>query len=287
MWKEVYELSAFVKDGQGGNPAGVVLNTEGLNEKQMREIARELGYSETAFVLKAMNADFQIRYFTPKEEVDLCGHATIATFSLLSQKGMIQKGDYLMETKAGRLSVNLIEDGSVFLLQKLPEFSRVLPRDEIAASLGIEENELHQELPIQIVSTGLRDIIIPVQSLSILNELKPNFSLIKEISQKYRVVGYHVFTLHTLFGSTAHCRNFAPLYDIEEESATGTANAALACYLEKHGRGNHWDPFIFEQGYTMDRPSEILVHLGKGENGLSNVLVGGKSSRYKMKKILV
>jgi PhzF family phenazine biosynthesis protein len=167
----------------------------------------------------------------------------------------------------------------VFLQQKLPVFGQVLPSVDIAASLGIEKEDLNQALPIQIVSTGLRDIMIPVNSLSVLKQLKPNFSHIKEISEKYQVIGYHVFTLETVHDSTAHCRNFAPLYDINEESATGTANAALACYLEQYGlKGN---PFIFEQGYVMDRPSEIIVQLERNATGLTNVSVGGKASGYK------
>jgi PhzF family phenazine biosynthesis protein len=287
MRKEVFELSAFVKDGQGGNPAGVVLNADDLSVNQMKEIACKLGYSETAFVLSAENADFHIRYFTPNEEVNLCGHATIATFSLLSQKGIIQTGKYLIQTKAGLLNVHLNDDESVFLQQRLPEFGQVLTNEEIAASLGIEKDDFNQELPIQIVSTGLPDIMIPVKSLSILKQLKPNFSHIQEISQKYQVIGYHVFTLETLHASTAHCRNFAPLYDIDEESATGTANAALACYLERYGNGNQLDPFIFEQGYVMNRASEIIVHIDRNEYGLSNVSVGGKSAGYRVKQVLV
>jgi PhzF family phenazine biosynthesis protein len=287
MWKEVYELNAFVKEGQGGNPAGVVLNANDLNENQMKEIARILGHSETAFVLPATNADFHIRYFTPNEEVDLCGHATLATFSLLLEKGMIHPYNYQIQTKAGRLRVDVNDDKSVFLQQKLPVFGQTLPEKDIVASLGIEKNELHQDLPIQIVSTGLPDIMIPVKSHSVLNGLKPDFSLIKEISQKYQVIGYHVFTLESLHASTAHCRNFAPLYDIEEESATGTANAALACYLEKYGKGNQSDSFIFEQGYILDRPSEIIVHLDRNSNGLANVSVGGKSSQNRMVRVVV
>jgi PhzF family phenazine biosynthesis protein len=287
MWKEVFELSAFVKDGQGGNPAGVVLNADDLSVNQMKEIACKLGYSETAFVLSVENADFHIRYFTPNEEVNLCGHATIATFSLLSQKGIIPTGNYLIQTRAGLLNVRLNEDESVFLQQKLPVFGQVLSNEEIAASLGIEKDDFDQELPIQIVSTGLPDMMIPVKSLSILKQLQPNFSHIKEISQRYQVIGYHVFTLETLHASTAHCRNFAPLYDINEESATGTANAALACYLERYDNGNQLDPFVFEQGYVMNRPSEIMVHIERNENGLSNVSVGGKSSGYRVKQVLV
>jgi PhzF family phenazine biosynthesis protein len=284
--REVYELSAFIKDDEGGNPAGVVLGTIGLNEYDMRVIARKVGHSETAFVFPSTIADFNIRYFTPNEEVDVCGHATIATFSLMCQKKIVHHGSYLIETKSGLLRVSVNEDDSVFLQQNKPIFGELLSKEEIAHSLGINEDHLMEDLPIQIVSTGLSDIIIPVKSLSVLNTLSPNYPLIKELSQKYSVIGYHVFTLETLFeSSSAHCRNFAPLYEIDEESATGTANAALACYLSKYTKSDQNTLYRFEQGYAMNRPSEIVVNLEFHSEEMINVQVGGYSSAYKQHKV--
>jgi PhzF family phenazine biosynthesis protein len=286
MWRDVYELNAFTKDGAGGNPAGVVLESVGLTEEDMREIARIVGFSETAFVLPSTEADYQIRYYTPNEEVDVCGHATIATFSLLLQKHLIQKGTYSIKTKSGLLNVTVNADQTVFLEQNRPIFKEILPSKEIVRSLGIEEDHLMPHFPIQIVSTGLPDIIIPVKNLSVLKQLDPNYSLIKEISKRYNVIGYHVFTLETILpDSTSHCRNFAPLYGINEESATGTANAALACYLATYN--NEKNSFWFEQGYVMDLPSEIAVSINYHENEMTNVQVGGLASHYKERRISI
>ncbi|HYK73186.1 MAG TPA: PhzF family phenazine biosynthesis protein [Pseudoneobacillus sp.] len=286
MWVDVYELSAFTIEGTGGNPAGVVLETAGLTVADMQEIARLVGFSETAFVFPSSKADYQIRYFTPNEEVDICGHATIATFSVLLQQKLVIPGTFLIETKSGLLNVTVNENDSVFLEQNQPNFGEIIPVEEIAQSLGIEEADLIPELPIQIVSTGLPDIIIPVKNLSVLKNINPNFPLIKEISKKWNVIGYHVFTLETLQSSSAHCRNFAPLFGINEESATGTANAALACYLSKY-RVVDKDHIHFEQGYVMNRPSEIAVKLAFDAGEISNVQVGGFSSLYEKRRILI
>ena len=86
---KVYTLNAFTDDVSGGNPAGVVLDADNLTEKQMQGIAKKVGFSETAFVMSSDSADFRVRFFTPSDEVDLCGHATIATFKLLLLKGRI------------------------------------------------------------------------------------------------------------------------------------------------------------------------------------------------------
>ncbi|WP_028401578.1 PhzF family phenazine biosynthesis protein [Ectobacillus panaciterrae] len=287
MRTKVYILSAFTKDGEGGNPAGVVLDTKDLTEKDMQVIASTLGFSETAFLLPSINSDYKIRYFTPNEEVDVCGHATIATFSLLLQNRIVNPGIYTTETKAGILDVQIHENHMVFLQQNLPSFLEVLPFEEIIESLCMNKVQLMPNMPIQIVSTGLRDIIVPVKSLTDLLEINPDMKEITEISRKYNVTGYHVFTLETLHDSTAHCRNFAPLYDIPEESATGTSNAALACYLVKYNDKTEKKErtFTFEQGYRMDSPSEIMVNVSVHSGNFVNVQVGGFTSTFKEKWI--
>ncbi len=278
-----YTLNSFAKTPDGGNPAGVVLNADALTEKQMKKIAKIIGFSETAFVMQSDKADFKVRFFTPKEEVDLCGHATIAAFYTLASKEQIAPGKYKQETKAGVLSVEASENLTVMMEQKTPSYSEIIEKAEIADSLNIAVEELQADLPVQIVATGLRDIIVPVRSIDILNSIKPDFEKVSDISRKYNTVGYHVFTTETLYGSTAHCRNFAPLYSIPEESATGTSNGALACYLFKYGIINADQPghIIIEQGYSMNKPSEILVSLKTDDKDILKVWVGGQALNLK------
>lgn len=287
MKVSTYILEAFTKDGAGGNAAGVVLDTQHVNEEDMQAIASDLNVSETAFLFSSTVADYQIRYFTPAEEVDLCGHATVALFSLLKQRNEIKEGSYTIETRAGVLQVKIDRNNRVFVQQNLPQFLEIIPPESIERSLNISSDMLVEDLPIQIVSTGLRDIIVPIKTRSDLLRIQPNMNEIAEISKKYGVIGYHVFTLDTLHNSSAHCRNFAPVVDIPEESATGTSNAALACYLVKHGYGEadqSHHTFYFEQGYSLGKPSEIMVQLFTKDRRISNVYVGGYSSMVTKQK---
>lgn len=114
---KVFTLNSFAKTLEGGNPAGVVLDADNLTEKQMMYISKEVGFSETAFVSKSNKADFKVRFFTPTDEVDLCGHATIATYFLMWNKQLIKSGNYTQETKAGILGIEAGKDGTVFMDQ--------------------------------------------------------------------------------------------------------------------------------------------------------------------------
>lgn len=279
MKVKAYTLNSFAKCIEGGNPAGVVLNADDLSEDNMKKIAGIIGFSETAFVMKSELADFKVRFFTPNEEVDICGHATIGTFSTLLSKRLIKPGKYLQETKAGILSVELKEDFSIMMNQNAPSYHQTISREEIADSLNITINEMIEELPVQIVSTGLRDILVPIKNIDMVNAIKPNFEKVSEISSKYNTIGYHIFTLESLNDSNAYCRNFAPLYGIPEESATGTSNGALACYLFKYDKikSDNANHIIIEQGYSMEKPSEIIVALKTEGEEVIEVKVGGKA----------
>ncbi|MDF2521743.1 MAG: PhzF family phenazine biosynthesis protein [Clostridia bacterium] len=272
-----YKLSSFAKDIYGGNPAGVVLNSGLLTEEQMMSLAKTVGYSETAFISKSDRADFKIRFFTPNSEVDLCGHATIAAFSLLKQKNIIGLGEYTQETKAGVLRISIHED-AIFMEQNRPQFFEIIPTAELCGCIGINSDEFDQTIPAQVVSTGIRDILVPVRDEETLRNLKPDMQEIEKISIKYNVTGLHVFAINHNSESTAVCRNFAPLYDIPEESATGTSNGALACYLYRYGRLNApLDGINIEQGSFMNRPSIIKAMLKIKGREIKEVWVGGKA----------
>ena len=283
MKVKVYTLNAFGKTNTGGNPAGVVLDADNLNEDQMKQIAKEVGFSETAFVMDSHIADFKVRFFTPNNEVDLCGHATIASFFLLSSLEIISQGSYSQETKAGVLNIDIEEDGTIYMTQTSPIFSDILNKEEIAYSLSISSDSISSQLPIEVVSTGLPDIIIPVKSLDDLFSIIPDFDEISRISKKYNAVGYHVFTFETENDSIAHSRNFAPLLGIPEESATGTATGALVSYLYKYNKisKDNMDDLNFEQGYSMNMPSEIKARLEINNKEISAVKIGGKGSNIK------
>lgn len=275
---DVYILPAFTRGGAGGNLAGVVLEAEGLSDDDMQAAARKTALSETVFLLPSAKAGFKLRFFTPTDEVDLCGHASVAAFHLLRRLGRIGSGALTMETRAGLLRVEVLEGGLVLVEQKPPEFFETVPASALSKALGVPASWLAQDgLPAQIVSTGLRDLLVPVAGLKKLKGLRPDREALKTLSWSLDVIGVHAFALETLLpGSTAHARNFAPLYGIDEEAATGTSNGALACYLRRHGRLRE-DAAVFEQGDGMGRPCEIRAML-EGEGGrVTAVRVGGRA----------
>lgn len=276
---KAYTINAFAKTLEGGNTAGVVMDANQFSEHEMKKIAKILGYSETAFVMNSAIADFKVRFFTPSDEMDLCGHATIGTFTTLLNVDIIKPGKYTQETKAGKLNIEVKNDSTVMMNQVAPQFYEIIDAKEITESLNTPIESIIENMPVQIVSTGLRDIMIPIKSMDILNGIKPDFDKVSAICKKFGVVGYHMFTLDTRYHSNAHCRNLAPLYNIPEESATGTSSGALACYLFQYGiiSSKQCDNIIFEQGYSMNRPSEIQVSLRIVSNEIEEVKVGGKA----------
>lgn len=288
MKVKIYELHAFAKSIHGGNPAGVILNGNDFTEKEMQRVAQQVGFSESVFIQSSSTVDYKFKYFTPMEEIDLCGHATIAAFSLLRELKLIKSGEYQIETKVGKLKIRVMNNGMVFMNQSTPTFNEIISPQQLVGCFNIEIDDFISHLPIQIVSTGVKDIIVPIKNLEILRNLKPNFDRIKEISERYQVVGIHAFALNTNNSCFASTRNFAPLYGINEEAATGTSNGALASYLFQNKMLNgRTKEIIIEQGYELGRPSEIKVNLEIKNNQIQEVTVGGKAFLINEKDIII
>lgn len=271
MTMKVYVAGAFSKDNRGGNKAGVVLQGGRLNEAEKTKTAFLLGYSETAFVADSELADYKLEYFTPEGEVPLCGHATIGTFTVLRHLGMLKKQKYTIETKSGILRIRVDDNGLIFMEQNIPKFYETLDKGEVEACFN--PSGITDAMPVQIVSTGLRDIMVPVTNPEVLGRMTPDFAAITRLSRVKQCIGVHAFSPAKERGLTAICRNFAPLYGIDEESATGTSNCALACYLYKYA--SKQDSYIFEQGYNLNSISRIYVKLDTEDNTITGVWVGG------------
>lgn len=275
----LYEVSSFTYNSHGGNLAGVRLLApeEELTTAAMQGIAADLGYSETAFVKRTNERQFHLRYFTPLAEVPLCGHATIAAFSLLKQLAQLTTGTYGMETLAGHLSIKISQDETVFMEQPLPIFYDDQPNtQQVANSLGLVSSDFADNYPLKIVSTGLKDLMIPLKNSQLLEKISPDFKAISLISEKLDIIGYHVFAVEDN-QLTINCRNFAPYVGIDEEYATGTSNGALACYLFQETRTGDTS-YEFKQGrQTLEQTGQIFVKLTTTDRNLKQVLVGGKA----------
>lgn len=276
-------VDAFTREAFGGNPAGVVLLDQDFpNERLMTQVAAELRYSETAFVQHNGPKEYTVRYFTPTGEVDLCGHATISTFGVLREQGLLADGDVcLNHTLAGDLEVAIGEQ--VMMQMATPTVDdRQVDADRLHRIMDPTAAIRWPDSPIEIVSTGLPDIILPMASVEDLNGMRPDMEALSAISQELKVVGAHAFAL-TDDGYTAHVRNFGPLYGIPEESATGTANAALTHYLHRRGLIAAGDRCRFMQGEAMGRPSVIMTVLKPD----GSIWVGGESRIIAIGEFLV
>ncbi|MBR1769454.1 MAG: PhzF family phenazine biosynthesis protein [Bacteroidales bacterium] len=276
-----YIVDAFTDKAFGGNTAGVVLIENGESfpdEIFMQNLAAELRYSETAFITQNNESEFTTRYFTPEGEVDLCGHATISAFHVLEKENFIEKGKtYLNHTKAGNLKIILNE--SVFMqMAQVKDLGTLEEKAELAdlyAIMGIDYKKKDFPFLPKIISTGLPDILLPLRGREELNLMKPDMNALSSLSGKMNVVGVHAFALDSSGKYSAFVRNFAPLYGINEEAATGTSNGALTYWLYCNGLISEETECLFLQGETMKRPSEIRTRLDIKEN-CCNIWVGGK-----------
>lgn len=273
----VKKINAFTNKINGGNPAGFVFNPPNLTDKQMTYISKVMDVSETAFIIPDNNSDYKVRFFSPQTEVDLCGHATIASYYAMAYEGLIKddKTHIIQKTNIGNLPVDIIfSDGKVkrvMMQQKKAIFKDIyLDTLTISDALNISNKDIDTTLPKKIVSTGLFTLPICVKSFEILKNLNPNFEKIKKISKKLKVGSFHVFTFETIEPqSMYHARCFAPMYGIKEDPVTGTANGALSAYLVKNKIINKSD-FICEQGDIIGRSGRVHINI-TGDN----VKVGG------------
>lgn len=285
---EAFLVNSFTVNGTGGNPAGVVLHADPLSNAEKLQIAQAVGYSETAFVSGDDEADFELSFFTTTGEVDFCGHATLAAFSTMYQDGSITEGKYMQRTKAGLLEVTIEANGHIVMSLKLPEYLGVFSYEDISELIGLAPTILEStQLPIEVISTGLADIIVPVP-FGYLDKIQVNEHLTSEFCEKHGVIGIHAFELcETTSHLTASCRNFAPLFGIPEESATGSASGALACYLAKHLPDTHSNSFTFEQGRAMKCISSITASVESSDQRISKVRVGGFAHKVGSQQICV
>lgn len=271
---KVYVMDSFSDRIFGGNQAGVVLADKVLEPAVMQQVAAELKHSETAFVWQTEEGN-RLRYFTPAGEVDLCGHATVAVFALLRRLGRIEDGTHKALTRAGALEIE-VSGETVWMDMAPPKTLGILPEEsweELYGAYGLTLEDRPADLPPEIVSTGLADIMMPVRNHETLLRAVQNERTVTELSRRFDVTGVHMFCLGE---EAVYCSNFAPLYDIPEECATGTSNGALTYYLYERSLVEPERENLFLQGEHMERPSRILSRLTV-QDGAVRVRIGGQA----------
>lgn len=267
----VYHVDAFTSEPFGGNPAGVIPQADGLKEQEMQKIARELNLSESAFLITATNpkADFKVRYFTPKAEIDFCGHATVGLSWLLANNyGWAERAEQVMlETNIGLVPVEWRKDNHslqmVVMTQVSPQVKAVhVEYKDISRIIGVPEAELDKRYPIRLAYTGNWHLLIPIKSRTAIDAAKPLLDELAVLNQSQQAVTTHLFTFDTqMEGYDLYTRDFAPAIGIAEDPVTGAANGALAGYLvlENILPKQEIHELTIAQGHAIGRAGTLYV----------------------------
>ncbi len=282
MGQKFYQVDVFTDQVFGGNPLAVFVDPGNLNEETHLDIAREMNLSETTFVYPPENpqADFKIRIFTPGKELPFAGHPTLGTAHILweTEKISSQRDSVILELRTGLIKVNRSQE-YLFMDQPLPDFGDTVNAvDPVAEALTLHPDEIDSRFPLQIVSTGLPALYVPLRSLKALQSLELNFAVLREVLGNVDMI--YVFTGETRDPeSTVHSRAFAPFIGIPEDPATGSAAGALGAYLVHHKFIENLDSssIVIEQGFEMNRPSIIRVSVGQTDGKIKSIQVGGQA----------
>ncbi|MDG4718062.1 MULTISPECIES: PhzF family phenazine biosynthesis protein [Thalassospira] len=282
-------VNAFVKDGMGGNPAGVVLDADRYSDDQKLLIAQKVGLSETAFVSKSETCGIKLDFFTPTKRIAHCGHATIATFSYLAELERFGDGATSKETVDGPRKI-ILDAGMAYMEQLAPTYApaanwsdKDVTLCDVLKSLGITSDDLDDRARPVLVNTGNNFIVLAVRDQATLAGITPDQDAINDISEKLDLIGYYIFTTDTGDADIdATTRMFAPRYGISEEAATGMAAGPLACVLYDFLDMNK-DTFLIAQGAFMAQPSpsRITVTLDLKDRRITGLLAGGQGKVMK------
>lgn len=243
----LYQVDSFTKTKLAGNPAGVITNAGGLADQDMQRIARELNNSETAFILPPCDGshDVHIRFFTPTHEVPICGHATIAAHYARAVENNLGNVCVRQKTGVGILPVDVVRQGNdykMIMTQGAIAFGEQLagePFDEMLAALHLTRQDILENAPVQVVSTGYSKVMVPLRSMEQLHQLAPDMQKLAAVSQKINCNGFYTFALNDAAniakgGAMVHGRMFAPAAGINEDPVTGNANGPLGAYLVQY-----------------------------------------------------
>lgn len=279
------QVDAFTTQRLGGNPCAIIFKADDLSDAQMLAIAKENNLSETSFVLTPTRTDAKLRYFTPAEEIPLAGHPTIATIFALVETGYLKlTGDVTrisLELTAGIIPVEIHATNGVVqkvvMFQKKPQFLATIPAAEVMPVFGLTVEDVLPNVPLQIVSTGTPQLMIPVRELDALRRIQIDIPAYTALRDKTKFFCPHVFCTQgvTPTGNT-FARDFGVPPDSAEDPFTGSATGGMAAYLWRYGLIAQ-PTFIAEQGHWMGRPGQAQVEVVGSRDDIETVKVGGSA----------
>lgn len=289
--RTLYQVDSFSAAPLAGNPAGVVLDAQGMSDAQMLAVARELNNSETAFVLPAdgPDHDVRVRFFTPTTEVPTCGHATVAAHFARAVEHDLAPGSLVQKTGTGLLQrVDVRRAGDridIEMHQGVAQVGSALEDDQVdrlLAALGTPRGDLVDAAPVQVVSTGHSKVLVELRSRAVVDGLQPDMAALTTLSQEAGSNGFFVFTRST--GDPrllTWSRMFAPAIGIPEDPVTGNGHGPLGAYLVRHGLVPAPDgtlTFTGRQGWAMGRPGDVRVEVRTRPDGEIEVSIAGTAA---------
>lgn len=279
----IMQVDAFTNQPLAGNPCAILFDADDLSDGQMLAIAKEMNLSETAFVRHSKIADFGVRYFTPAEEIPLAGHPTIATAHALIDDGRLTltgpKTSITFELQVGPIEIEIfVEDGRplrIVMSQKKPQFGAIHDLAQVMPTFGLTPDDLLPGAPIQTVSTGTPQLMIPLRGLDALRRAQVDIPAYAALRETADFFSPHLFCLE---GVTPHGRTFARHFglppDTMEDPFTGSATGGMAAYLWHYGLIDQ-PAFIAEQGHWLNRPGQAFVEVVGPPDDIATVKVGG------------
>ncbi|PAF30869.1 PhzF family phenazine biosynthesis isomerase [Paenibacillus sp. 7516] len=276
MEVKVYHYDAFSAVPGKGNPAGVVFDADDLSETVMQQIAHKVGFNETVFVLNSRTADVRLRYFTPGHEINLCGHATMASLFGLKTRGLLGDQESItIETNVGLLPIRFEQDGDTINMEMKQDQPQFVPfRGDIgklASSVNLTSDDLDLSMPIVYGSTGTWTLLIPIRKLDSFSMMKPNSAEFPEVLLENPKASLHPFSFETRDSEAMmHARHFSsPFSGTTEDPVTGTASGVMgAYYLTYVNREADQVKFVVEQGHEIGRDGKVEVSVTREGQGM-------------------
>jgi trans-2,3-dihydro-3-hydroxyanthranilate isomerase len=276
-----YIVDVFAERKYEGNQLAVFNNASALSSPMMQHIAREMNFSETTFILSGKEHDggYDVRIFTPFEEVPFAGHPVLGTAHVIRTEILKTPCERLcLNLKAGKIPVTFEENGMSWMQQLEPEFGSILDAEQIAEVLGLGDSDIDGRFPAEEVSTGLPFIIVPLKTINALKRARINREKLSRLIENTKAKMIFIFCPETHEpGNHVSCRMFGDDFGITEDPATGSANGCLAGYLVRHRYFGGPEICIrSEQGYEIGRPSLLYLKASEKDRRIL-ILVGGKS----------
>jgi trans-2,3-dihydro-3-hydroxyanthranilate isomerase len=273
-------VDVFAEQKYSGNQLAVFTQAQDLSDQQMQQIAQETHFSETTFIRSGRQADggYTVRIFTPGAEVPFAGHPTLGTAWVIRHILGNPDETVRLDLRVGQIPVDF-QDQLLWMTTRPPVFGETLPTEVIAPILRLDTTDLDERFPIEVVSTGLPFIFVPLKTLDAVKRVQLDVDLLarlvagKDITQTIFVFCPETYAQD----NQINARFFAPAYGIPEDPATGSANSCLAAYLVKH---RYFDTNTIdvkvEQGYEIGRRSRLYLKAKESPSGDILVKVGGK-----------